>query len=367
VGVVAALAAAVHAERPALGAPPEAAGSARIEVVFALDTTGSMSDLIAGAKEKIWAIANQMASGSPSPHIRMGLVGYRDRGDAYVTQVFPLSDDIDAIYGHLRSFAAGGGGDGPESVNQALHEAVTRLGWSSSRDVYKVLFLVGDAPPHMDYPDDVKYPESVRIAVQRDIRINTIQCGSLEETATVWKQIADAARGRYVALPRGGAVDAVETPWDGEFASLNRQLAETVLPYGGDEEQEATRAKVQRALEAEAAAAAARLSYLQKRGGPVVSGRGDLVDAVIEGRVEPDSLPAQALPEELRAMSPSERALFLGDRIARRRGLRSEIAWLVQKRDAFLRAQAERRGGGFEGRILDAIREQAARKGIAYD
>ena len=53
----------------------------QIEVTFVLDTTGSMSNLIEGAKRKIWSIANQMASGQPTPEIRMGLVAYRDRGD----------------------------------------------------------------------------------------------------------------------------------------------------------------------------------------------------------------------------------------------------------------------------------------------
>ena len=51
-----------------------------IDVVFVLDTTGSMSSLIEGAKQKIWAIANAIATAQPTPRIRMGLVAYRDRG-----------------------------------------------------------------------------------------------------------------------------------------------------------------------------------------------------------------------------------------------------------------------------------------------
>ena len=102
----------------------------RIEVAFVLDTTGSMSGLIDGAKRKIWQVANQLASGKPTPEIRMALVGYRDRGDVYVTRVRDLTADLDAIYAELQAFQADGGGDGPESVNQALHEARTKLSWS---------------------------------------------------------------------------------------------------------------------------------------------------------------------------------------------------------------------------------------------
>ena len=52
-----------------------------------------------------------------------GLVAYRDRGDAYVTRVVDVSADL-AMYATLMDFEANGGGDGPESVNQALYEAV---------------------------------------------------------------------------------------------------------------------------------------------------------------------------------------------------------------------------------------------------
>ena len=57
-----------------------------VDVVFVLDTTGSMSGLIETAKEKIWSIASTMASAQPTPEIRIGLIGYRDKGDAYVTR-----------------------------------------------------------------------------------------------------------------------------------------------------------------------------------------------------------------------------------------------------------------------------------------
>src|SRR5690242_20394560 len=96
----------------------------KVEVVFCLDTTGSMGGLIEAAKQKIWAISNQIASGKPTPDLKVGLVAYRDKGDAYITRVTDLSGDLDAIYGTLKTFQAQGGGDTPEHVNQALHDAV---------------------------------------------------------------------------------------------------------------------------------------------------------------------------------------------------------------------------------------------------
>ena len=69
----------------------------QVEVVFCLDTTGSMGGLIEAAKQKIWSISNQIASGKPTPELKVGLVAYRDKGDAYITKVHDLSDDLDAV------------------------------------------------------------------------------------------------------------------------------------------------------------------------------------------------------------------------------------------------------------------------------
>src|SRR5712672_1054594 len=112
-----------------------AATKTKIDVVFVHDTTGSMGGLIEGAKQKIWSIANQIISAQPTPELKLGLIGYRDRGDEYVVKSFGLTDDIDSIYGHLRDFKAEGGGDEPESVNEALAEAIEKMPWSQDRKV----------------------------------------------------------------------------------------------------------------------------------------------------------------------------------------------------------------------------------------
>src|SRR6476646_7479879 len=122
-----------------------------VEVVFCLDTTGSMGGLIEGAKQKIWSISNQIVSGRPTPDLKVGLLAYRDRGDAYITKLTALTDDLDAVYSQIKEYKAEGGGDTPESVNQALNEAVTRFKWSEDKETLRIVFLVGDAPPHMDY------------------------------------------------------------------------------------------------------------------------------------------------------------------------------------------------------------------------
>ena len=342
-----------------------------IEVVFVLDTTGSMSGLIEGAKQKIWSIANQMASGQPTPDVRMGLIAYRDRGDAYVTRTHDLTSDIDAVYARLQAFQAGGGGDTPESVNQALHEAVQHMSWTAGQQVYKVIFLVGDAPPHLDYQDDVAYTKSVRLAKKHGIVINTVQCGAMPSTTPIWQEIASGGNGRFVAIRQDGGMLAMTTPHDGNLARLNREMADTVIAYGGASERAEIEEKRSLAMRAPATAAASRLSYLAKTGGKVNSGRADLVDAVKDGLVDAKELDAAELPEPLRRLEPAEREAFVQEKLEQRAKLQAEIAEVSKQRDAYVAKQQKRlaesgKDDGFDQQVLGAIRTQAASKGIVY-
>ncbi len=349
---------------------PPVTEAPRIEVVFVLDTTGSMSGLLEGAKRKIWSIANQMASGIPAPEIRVGLVAYRDRSDAYVTVRHDLTSDLDAVYGNLQSFHAAGGGDTPEAVNQALREAISRLSWTPSQDVYKVVFLVGDAPPHMDYGQDTPYTESLRIARRNGIVVNTVQCGQLASTTPIWREIASAGAGRYVAIQQDGGMVAVATPMDEELSSLNVALFETLVPYGAADERARLERKRSRALEAPATAAASRLSYLAKTGGRANSGRADLIDAVKEGLADVATLDDAELPEPMRALAPAERQAYVQRRLEKRETVQQRITELTRERDGWLTDTREARqaGGvnGFDTEVLETIRAQAASKGIAY-
>jgi hypothetical protein len=107
----------------------------------------------------------------------MGLVAYRDIGDDYVTRTFDLTTDIRDLYANLLELKAHGGGDWPESVNEALDVAVNRLHWTPTGDTRRIVFLVGDAPPHMDYAQDTKYPTTLAVARQKDIIVNAVLAG----------------------------------------------------------------------------------------------------------------------------------------------------------------------------------------------
>ncbi|MGB5177746.1 MAG: vWA domain-containing protein [Gammaproteobacteria bacterium] len=354
---------------------PVANDRSRIDVVFVLDTTGSMGGLIQAAKEKIWSIATTMASAQPAPEIRMGLVAYRDRGDAYVTRVVDLSSDLDSMYATLMDFQADGGGDGPESVNQALHDAVHKLSWSQDGGTYKAVFLVGDAPPHMDYQDDVKYPVTLSAAKEKGIVINTIQCGQMGTTTPAWQQIARLGEGHYFQVEQAGSAVAIATPFDEKIASLSAKLDDTRLYYGSKEDKEKQRRKMQAAEKLHAASSvesrARRATFnASKSGATNFLGEGELVDEVSSGRVDLSSIDKDQLPEPLQAMAPEEQAAIISKTAERRDELQRQIHDLTQERSVYLEKKVEEAGGArdsLDDKIYRAVREQAGRLGMSYD
>src|SRR5215813_1199088 len=166
---------------------PSEPSSTALEMVFVLDTTGSMGGLIDGAKQRIWGIVNDVMQQPSHPAVKIGLVAYRDHGDAYVTQVLPLTNDLDKVYSTLMDYRADGGGDTPEDVRQALVDGVRRAGWSqASSRLAQIIFLVGDAPPHQNYTNEPDTLVTAAEAVQQGMIVNTIQCGVSAATSNAW-------------------------------------------------------------------------------------------------------------------------------------------------------------------------------------
>ena len=352
------------AEKPAKPAKP------RMEVCFVLDTTGSMSGLIEGAKQKIWSIANEMVSAKPAPELRLGLIGYRDRADDYIVKSFDLTNDIDAVYANLRSFAAGGGGDTPESVNEAMNEAVTKMSWSTDRSVLKIIFLVGDAPPHMDYANAPKYPDICQAAVKKDLIINTVQCGTMGETTPIWKEIAKLSEGSYAAIAQEGGMVAISTPMDTELAELNRKIGTTLVAYGTLGMRREVAAKQVASEAAPATVVADRLSFNTKSG-KAVQGEGELLDTLASGKLKLADVKKEELPTEWQKLDDTQLTAEVAKKQKEREALQARIVKLNQQRDEYLAAErkklaASAKADGFDEQVAATIRSQAAKKGISY-
>jgi len=174
-----------------------------VEIAFVLDTTGSMSEEIASIKSTIQEVADALRG--QRFDLRIGLVEYRDKTDAYVTKVHPMTRDIADFVADVSRLQAGGGGDTPEHANEGLRVAVEQLSWSRD-SVARMAFMIGDAPPHLDYPGATGYSQSMKRANHEGIQVFTIAASGMDAVGqAVWRQIAQYTGGTNMFVLRGGA------------------------------------------------------------------------------------------------------------------------------------------------------------------
>lgn len=349
-------------------APPHqlVKAAATVELVFVLDTTGSMGGLLEGAKTKIWSIVNEImqARSSQNMQVKVGLVAYRDRGDDYVTKVTPLSSNLDEVYSQLMSFRAEGGGDTPEDVRTAMLHALEKVGWSRpGNHTSQIMFLVGDAPPHDDYSEVQDTVTTSKKARQSGIIINTIQCGNMQETVTPWRTIAQYGGGEYFAIEQGGGVNAIATPYDAELSQLGEKIGHTYLAYGKTEKRRAKQEK-QAAMESRVAAAAPAPAAADRAVNKAINSHAydeaDLVQEVAKGSTSLGSIAEADLPDALASLKPEQRQAKLDQTTAERKTLQARILELSKQRDEFLAKQSRKASPktGFDASVAQALAKQ---------
>jgi Mg-chelatase subunit ChlD len=340
-----------------------------LEMVFAIDTTGSMGGLIEGAKQRIWGIVNEVMQSESRPNVRIGLVAYRDRGDRYVTEVFPMTDNLDAVYTALMNYRAEGGGDEPENVRRALADAVHKAGWSQQSDrIAQALFLVGDAPPHTDYQDEPDTKATAVAARRKGMIVNAIQCGDVSGTKEVWQEIAQHGGGRYFAIPQDSGVVAIVTPYDEKLSALGNRLGGTYLAYGGAQAQALSRVR-QSAAEGTISSAAPKPAQADRATNKAINSMsyaGDFLQGLENGTVNLEDIKPEELPDELRKLPPAERKQEIEKRQAQRRQIRAEIMQLSKDRAEFIKKERAKSGvrNSFDSVVAEALKAQLAAKGF---
>uniref|UniRef100_A0A0G4I9D3 Alpha-type protein kinase domain-containing protein n=1 Tax=Chromera velia CCMP2878 TaxID=1169474 RepID=A0A0G4I9D3_9ALVE len=116
-----------------------------IDLLFAVDSTGSMASHIAAVKEKIHEIVKRIRATNPSLSLRLGFIAYRDHSDGPKrVETLPFTSDVDDFTRFVGSVAATGGADEAEDIAGALQVANNFL-WQQAT---KILFHIGDAPCH---------------------------------------------------------------------------------------------------------------------------------------------------------------------------------------------------------------------------
>jgi len=207
-----------------------------IDLMFVVDTTGSMQDEIDFLREELKDVITRARRGAGQLDIEVSVNFYRDRYDDYVIKSNPFTADIDKAVSLIAAERAEGGGDYPEAVEQALTNAVSGHEWRRSTRT-RLLFLVGDAPPHREPYILEELHETTREAAKLGIRIVPVASSGVDvNTEYLMRFLAAATGGTYVFLTDHSGIgnDHLE-PAVGEFEvrPLNDLLVEIIRRCAG--------------------------------------------------------------------------------------------------------------------------------------
>ncbi len=169
----------------------------QLDLALVIDTTGSMGDELEYLKLEISNIAARVERLFPGIDQRFALILYRDNGDRYVTRNFDFTDSLTEFQQKLNDQHASGGGDYPEAMHAALEQA-GELSWRS-RNTARVMFLVGDAPPHHRHMD--RTIDAIQKLRQHEVTIFPVAgSGTRDEAEFALRTAAFMTMGQYLFL-----------------------------------------------------------------------------------------------------------------------------------------------------------------------
>jgi Mg-chelatase subunit ChlD len=183
----------------------------KLDLVFLCDCTGSMGSYIAAAQQSITDIITKITD-SNKVDVQFAVIGYEDHCDPQLLHQYPWTANVNVAQSYVSKLRAGGGGDAPEAVEDALKAA---LDLEYRDGATKIVITVSDAPPHGlgningdSYPDGcplgVDALAVVRQMVDKDIIIYSVGCepalSSSAFSRAFFKMIATVTGGQYVPL-----------------------------------------------------------------------------------------------------------------------------------------------------------------------
>ena len=206
-----------------------------LDIAFVVDATGSMGDELEYLKKEIKDVINRAGGQLPGVQIRMASLYYKDEGDAYVTRPFNFTTDVNQLSAFISNQQAGGGGDFPEAVDQALHETINQLQWSS-KAVNRLVFLVLDAPPHKDPAKLNKLRNAISAAQQKGIRIIPVSASGIDkETEFLLRFLSIGTNSTYVFITNHSGIGnphITATVGQYEVEYLNNLMVRLITKYG---------------------------------------------------------------------------------------------------------------------------------------
>lgn len=345
---------------------------APIDLALCLDTSGSMSGLIDSAKQKLWAIVNDLARARPAPRLRVALLTYGNDGhspeDGWVRLDVPFTEDLDLISEQLFALTTNGG---TELVARVVSVARGQLDWSPAiLGGLHMVVVAGNEGADQDTVLDGLVVASG--ALDSDIVVNTIYCGGPEDSiAQGWRLVAQSGGGHFATIDRDNGTLAIATPFDAKMAELSKALNETYVPFGSGGAVGWANQRAQDSNTIAVGASCAADRAWTKAQAIYNCDSWDLVDAVANGKVVLVEVPVSDLPEVMQCLNAAERAAHLTALGAKRRKLAAEIESLEEQRAAWAQAERDRRGLNddlaFDRAVRLALRSLAEARGFHFE
>ena len=354
-----------------VGAAAAVSAEEKIQLAILLDTSNSMDGLIEQAKAQLWKVVNELARtrrNGAHPTLEVALFQYGNDGlleqSGYIEMVSNLTTDLDRISEKLFKLTTNGGS---EYCGAVIDRAVSKLSWSRSNDVLKVIYIAGNEPFTQG---SIDYTRSDSRAIRDGIIVNTIFCGPYNEGVEgSWKDGADRADGRYMSINQDEVAVSIPTPYDKEIVKLGDDLNGTYVGYGRGGAAGQERQAAQDANAASMSAAAPVERSVAKAQGAYTNSGWDLVDAVKNKDVKLGALKEEELPAQMQKMSPAEREKYVQGLAGKRADLQAKINDLNEKRRVFLAKEMKKntQGNTLDAAILGSVKAEAAKKGFTVE
>jgi hypothetical protein len=218
----------------------------------------------------------------------------------------------------------------------------------------------------------VDWRTSITRAKEKGITVNTIHCGDLQAGENGgWREAAVVAQGEFLSIDHNRKVVHIAAPQDDEIAKLGVDLNRTYIGYGARAEEAARRQEAQDSNAVMAQQGAGVQRAVAKASRAYDNSGWDLVDGLRDGTVDLETMSEDALPEEMKKMSPEERTKYVEAKRAERVALQKRIAELDADRRAYVAAELKKQGlesnDTLDAAMIKAMRDQAGKAGWKWE
>ena len=186
-------------QRERLVVPVGCAVAPVVELAFAIDISGSMSDELSFLQSELADVITRARAAHADKTVRTAAIAYRSPGDAYVTKVSPFTSDPLTTTAFFRATQAIGGSGGAEAVELAFERAL-ELNWSEQA-VARILFILLDEPPEHDQSRREKLQRYSREMARRGIKVvPVVSSGAKRDLEYLMRAVSVLTNGTYAFL-----------------------------------------------------------------------------------------------------------------------------------------------------------------------